>query len=113
MDKKNISEQSEDVLQAKKKLAMFIAGGVTFIIFCLWIVYFLNTTSKINPDSKGGFGSFIGDIQKNAGESFSQIQNVTGELNQKIKSVGDYYAGGQASTTATSTTESTSIENNN
>ena len=102
-------------MKAKKKLAMFIAGAITFLIFCGWIVYFLNTTKKISSDSKGGLGSFLDDIKKNAGESFSKVQSVAGELSQKVRSVGDYYATGKipniaSSTEATSTNSSSTAK---
>ena len=65
--------------------------------------------------TKASRKNFLDDIKKNAGESFSKVQSVAGELSQKVRSVGDYYATGKipniaSSTEATSTNSSSTAK---
>ena len=100
------NEFSREKAEAKKKLALFIAGGITLLIFIGWLFYFLNKAKSVMENSQDEVALFE-KLKQNTGEAFGNIGAVFGDLGKKVSSFGEFYSHSVSTSTATTTATTT------
>jgi len=106
MDQENIEDVQR--IKEKKKLALFIAGGITLLIFVGWAFYFWSKASEVIKNSEDEVALFE-KLKQNTGDAFENIGSVFNDISSKVSSFGEFYEQNLSTTTAT-TSSDTNIE---